>query len=458
VTPFEGGTLVVCFLLSIVFSASEAALLSMTTERYDEALSQYRRRAAILDELLLRPRNLMVVILVANMAVNALFVAMAASVVVAHVGVFRGMVLSVLLLTAVVALFAEILPKVVATKFPLQVALWTAYPVYVASWVTAPVIAVTDGLVALLVRPAPESQDAERSMTEEELRTYLELSRNEGVLAAGESEMIDSVFDFTDTVVREVMTPRTDVDALPENASFDEVITFLDATPRSRIPVYREHLDDIIGIVYAKELLPFVMDDGRRGQFRLTDLLRDPFFVPEVMKCDDLLRELRQRRMALAVVVDEYGGTAGVVSIEDLLEEIFGDIQDETDDDDEYKVVPRPEGGWLVDARLHIEEVNAELPLRIPEGEFDTIGGFVFDQIGHLPVVGDQVTLGDHVLNVHEMDGHRLSIIAVVPGTSAAASTAGVAGAAGAASSVGAASSAGGASSTAAAPPKGGRA
>ncbi len=413
-TPFEVSALVVCFLLSIVFSASEAALLSMTTASFNEALTTYSRRASLLEKLLSRPRNLMVTILVANMAANTLLVAIVANHFIALYGLLRGFAISVIVLTAVVALFAEIFPKVLATKFPVGVAMWTAYPVYFISWLTAPIIAVTDGFLALLVRP-DEEIPTERNLTEEELKTYLILSRREGVIAASEGEMIFSVFDFSDTLVREVMTPRTEIDALPENASIDDVLECLTHVHRSRIPVYREHLDEVVGVVNAKDLIPYVVGDRKREHFKMSHLIRSPYFVPEVMKCDDLLRDLRQRRLTLAVVVDEYGGTAGIITIEDLLEEIFGEIQDETDKEEEQKIIPHPQGdGWLVDARLHIDEANNDLPLEIPSGEFDTIGGLVFDRIGHLPVVGDQAFIDDYIFRVHDMDGHRISKLEIL--------------------------------------------
>ena len=185
---------------------------------------------------------------------------------------------------------------------------------------------------------------------------------------------------------------------------------------RSRIPVYREHLDEVVGVVNAKDLLPYVVGERKSEQFKIADLIRHPFFVPEVMKCDDLLKDLRQRRLTLAIVVDEYGGTAGIITIEDLLEEIFGEIQDETDDEEESKIIPlTDETGWLVDARLHVDEANAELPLEIPSGEFDTLGGFLFDQIGHLPVIGDGAVFEGYAYIVKEMDGHRISRVEVRP-------------------------------------------
>ena len=414
-TPLEVSALVVCFLLSIVFSASEAALLSMTTASFNEAQTTYARRASLLEKLLSRPRNLMVTILVANMAANTVLVAIAANNFTARFGLLRGLVLSILVMTAVVALFAEIFPKVLATKFPVWVAMWTAYPVYCTSWLTAPVIAVTDGVLALFFKEG-EELPAERNLTEEELKTYLILSKREGVIAASEGEMIFSVFDFSDTIVREVMTPRTEIDALPENASFEDVLEALGNVHRSRIPVYREHLDEVIGVVNAKDLLPFVVGERKSEQFKMAELIRHPFFVPEVMKCDDLLRDLRQRRLTLAIVVDEYGGTAGIITIEDLLEEIFGEIQDETDEEEESKIIPLAnDGGWIVDARLHVDEANEDLPLEIPSGEFDTIGGFLFDQIGHLPVIGDEAIFEGHIYKVKEMDGHRISRIEIVP-------------------------------------------
>lgn len=413
-TPQETGAAAGCLLLSFLFSAAEAALLAIEPRSHGEALAAFGRRGAVVDRLLGQPRAAMAAILVANMTANALLTALVAAVLLRDYGLLRGALLAALLVTGLISLVGELVPKVLATKYPVRMAALTAYPVAAASFLLRPFTGVADKVV----RSVTGSDDlrGRGGVTEEELRSYLVLSSTEGVLGAGESEMIDSIFEFGETAVHEVMTPRMDIYALPETATLAEVRAVLAESQRSRLPVYREDLDDIVGVLYVKDLLPYLAGAEPGSSFRLSTVLRKTHFVPEVMKCDDLLRDLRQQGRFLAVVVDEYGGTAGIVTMEDLLEEIVGEIRDEYDDDEEPRLVEAlAGGGFAVDARLHVEEAEEDLPFEFPEGEFDTVGGFVFNGLGHLPEVGEEMTWDRWTFRVTAMEGHRIRRVEVRP-------------------------------------------
>ncbi|MFN8568304.1 MAG: hemolysin family protein [Kouleothrix sp.] len=223
--------------------------------------------------------------------------------------------------------------------------------------------------------------------------------------------MIEGIFSFGDTIVREVMVPRVDIVALGEDAALDAALDLLIAHGHSRLPVYHETIDQIVGVLYAKDLLPWLRVSQResapRGDLLRSGLLRPPYFVPETMKVDALLKDLQARKVHLAIVVDEYGGTAGVVTIEDLLEEIVGEIQDEYDAE-EPSVRFVAEGELVTDARVLLDDLNDLTGLHLDSAEADRIGGLVYERLGRVPKVGDEVQLADGVLiTVQSVEGLR---------------------------------------------------
>jgi CBS domain containing-hemolysin-like protein len=222
--------------------------------------------------------------------------------------------------------------------------------------------------------------------------------------------MIDNILELEDVSVREIMVPRPDVVAVTVSTTIREAVEVFVREGYSRVPVYRESIDDVVGILYAKDLFPYVVDN--RVDDRVGELVRPANFVPESKKCDDLLRELQQQRVHIAIVVDEYGGTSGLVTIEDLLEEIVGEIQDEFDVE-EQKIVPEGDGSAIVDGSASIDDVNDALSLDLTTEEVDTIGGLVYEKLGRVPVVGDQVRVDRTELTVVGAHGRRVTRVRV---------------------------------------------
>jgi CBS domain containing-hemolysin-like protein len=216
--------------------------------------------------------------------------------------------------------------------------------------------------------------------------------------------MIEGILLFGDTLVREVMVPRIDIAALEATSSVNEALDFALEQGHSRIPVYDESIDRIIGILYVRELLPLLRDGRLNADLR--EHLRQVYFVPETMKVDSLLRNLKTQKVHLAIVVDEYGGTAGLVTIEDLLEEIVGEIQDEYDVEEPLIQNPEPDT-WIVDARVSVDDLNAETGLHLAIEEGDSIGGLVYERLGTIPHVGDSVEVGDVTITVQSVQGLR---------------------------------------------------
>ena len=319
-------------------------------------------------------------------------------------------------LTALAALvtivIGEIVPRTVALRRPGQVALLIARPLRFFMVLLAPLAGAALLLSNLLVRPfGLTATFAAPMITEEELRALLEASAQSGAIEEDEKEIIRNVISFGDTDVRQVMTPRIDIKAADIGAGLPALLDLIMESGHSRIPVYEGSVDAIIGIVHAKDLLPALA----RGE-RVVDLravMRLPLIVPENRRVDELLDEFRRSSVLLAVIQDEYGGTAGLVTMEDLLEELVGEIQDEYDQEDPM-LLPLGPGVWRIDARMAIDDLNDRLDLDLPHADFDTVGGFVFGQIGRQLEEGESVHYEDLEFVVEKTDGRRVDKLRLI--------------------------------------------
>ena len=248
-------------------------------------------------------------------------------------------------------------------------------------------------------------------VTEEEIQILIDEGEQEGVINRDEHAMIDAVLDLDDTRVREIQVPRTEMVAFEKNTGLEDVLEKIIEEGHSRIPVYDGDIDHIIGILYAKDLLK---SWGRAPEdVDLVGILRKAYFIPESKPVSDLLKEFKTRHVHMAVAVDEYGGTSGLVTIEDILEEIVGEIQDEYDVDEEIPFVQVDDGEYLFDARSHVEDVEEQLGISLEKGDYDTLGGFVSHLLGHVPVRGEKCRFGSLLLTVEEADARRVSRIRV---------------------------------------------
>jgi CBS domain containing-hemolysin-like protein len=229
-------------------------------------------------------------------------------------------------------------------------------------------------------------------------------------LESDQREMIQGVVEFGDTTAKEVMVPRIDVVFVDADASREEMLKIITESGHSRFPVYQETMDKVIGVLYSKDVLRAMVNNE---DVDAKHLIRKPYFTPESKHIDDLLRELRRRKVHIAIVVDEYGGTSGIVCMEDIIEEIIGDIQDEFDNERE-DITPLGEGVWLCDARANLDDLCEKLDVEPPEGDFDTLGGFVFDLFGKIPVKFEKVSFNGYDFIVQDMDGHKIETVKIV--------------------------------------------
>lgn len=424
------GTDILIILLLILingfFVGAEIAFVSVRRTRLDELAEAGDRRAKRAQKLMRDPGRFLAVIQVAITFLGALASAVAAvSIVTVVAEPLRGIALiadqadtiALLLVTFIVSVVSivlgELIPKGFALANPDRIALTVSGPITLFAKIVSPLVAVLVLLTKIISKPFGIDPTRTPELSAAEIRLIVEQGSQQGVLEAEEEQMISAVMSLSDSKLHEVMVPRIDIVAIDQEASFDDAVTLVLTEGHSRTPLYKESVDHIVGILYAKDLLRIIAAGGPRP--RLRDIMRPALFVPESQAVDDLLNELQRRRVHMAIVLDEYGGTAGLVTIEDLLEEIVGEIQDEFDEEEPMKVIVR-EGEAILDGRADIDEmgelVDPALKLEDDE-EYDTVGGFVYHRIGRVPVVGDTVAVDPFKITVIKVIGRRVGKVRV---------------------------------------------
>jgi putative hemolysin len=424
------GTDILIILLLILingfFVAAEIAFVSVRRTRLDELAEAGDRRAKRAQVLMRDPGRFLAVIQVAITFLGALASAVAAVSIVTVVSEPLRQIafladyadtIALLFVTSIVAIISivlgELIPKGFALANPDRIALTVSGPITLFAKIVSPLVAVLVGLTKLISKPFGIDPTRTPELSAAEIRLIVEQGSQQGVLEAEEEQMISAVMSLSDSKLHEVMVPRIDIVAIDQEASFDDAVTLVLTEGHSRTPLYKESVDHIVGILYAKDLLRIIAAGGPRP--RLRDIMRPALFVPESQAVDDLLNELQRRRVHMAIVLDEYGGTAGLVTIEDLLEEIVGEIQDEFDEEEPMKVIVR-EGEAILDGRADIDEmgelVDPALELEDDE-EYDTVGGFVYHRIGRVPVVGDTVAVDPFKITVIKVIGRRVGKVRV---------------------------------------------
>ena len=416
--------------LNGVFVAAEIALVSIRRSRVEQMVDEGRRGARRVRRLVGDPGRFLAVIQLGITFIGFLAAAFAGvslsdtiSTLLQGWGLEAGtanaigLVLVTVVLSLFTIVFGELVPKTLALAHPEGFALALAAPVDVLGRIFRPVVAVLTWTTEKIAGMFGAHVSNDVQISAEELRLIVERGGEQGILEAEEEQMINAVIELGDRRVHEVMVPRIDIAAMPATATFDEAIGTFVQEGHSRVPVYEETVDEVLGILYAKDLLPFLRESaGPRPELRT--LLRTPVYIPESMTVDDLLHEFQRRKVHIAIVLDEYGGTAGLVTIEDLLEEIVGEIQDEYDTE-EPMVVRLSDDEARIDGRASVDELNeifedgADLELE-DEEEYDTVGGLIYHRIGGIPSPGDRVEVDGLTLTVESTDGRRVGKVLVV--------------------------------------------
>ncbi|GIW07644.1 MAG: hypothetical protein KatS3mg060_2449 [Dehalococcoidia bacterium] len=315
-------------------------------------------------------------------------------------------------ITALHIVLGELAPKTLALQRSERTALIVARPLEMFHTVFRPAIAVLNGAgnwVVRLVGLRPASGH-ELVHSVEELEILIQSSKRAGVLNEEEAQLLGRVFDFSERPAHRIMTPRTEIVAVPDTATLPQLLAIAREENVSRVPVYHGTIDHIVGMVLLKDLFRAIPDpsDGA-ATFNLQQIMRPVLLVPETISIDELLKRMREQKLHLAILLDEFGGTAGLVTLEDIIEEIFGEIRDESDVDEADEEIVATENGALIDGHTDIQDVNERFGLQLDDSEYDTIGGYVFGALGRAPRVGDQVDVGGYRFEVVEVDGMRIS-------------------------------------------------
>lgn len=413
--------IVILFILltaSAFFSGSEVALFTLEKRKIKDQFKDHHLLLNYVNILLGRPRKLLVTILIGNTVANvaASIVAVTLAINLAPViGISKGLVVSIqiIVLTILILLFCELLPKVFASRNPLLFTKLTVVPMY---WINVVIYPVSETL-SELIKSATSKIKIDKTknvLTKQEISDLTDIGQEKGTLEEEEQELIKSIVSFRQILAGEIMTPRVDINAISKNATLDEIIKIINETGHSRFPLYDVDLDKIIGILYAKDILPLLKSERSNNVLQLSTLARKSMFVPKVKRVDNLLREFQAKKMHIAIVVDEFGGTAGLITLEDIIEEVVGEIWDEYDrEEDNIKVIS--DDKYLVMGKTSISEMNNIIGVEIinEEADFETVGGFVFKTAGFIPKEGYSFINGNYKFTVKEVMRKRIKKVLI---------------------------------------------
>ena len=406
---------ILLLILSGLFSSAETSLTTVNIYKMKAMAEEGDRRARTVLQLLENPGKMLSTILIGNNIVNISASSMMTVLVTkmfgsAAVGIATGV------LTVLILIFGEITPKNLATVYSKPFALFYAYPIRILSVILTPVIWLLDKLCTFiywLLRV--DIKNAGKQMTESELRTIVNVSHEDGVIEGEEKDMITNVVDFGDSIAKDVMIPRADMTMTSVEDSYDDVVKLFMEEQYSRLPVYEENKENVIGILYMKDL--FFYRETKKTEpetmFDIRRVMREPYYIYEYQKTSGILEELRKESMSIAIVLDEYGTAAGMITLEDLLEEIVGEIRDEYDDYEEEVIKQISENQYDVDGSAKLDDVNDALELSLVSEDYDSVGGYVIELLDHLPETGEEVQKGNVRLKVLEADKARVERVRI---------------------------------------------
>ena len=389
--------------LSAFFSSSETAYFNLRKHR-----GNFSSRV---KDIINDPEKLLVTILTGNTFVNIAIASLAA--VITH-EIFEessiAILVEVLVVTVIILIFGEILPKVIALRNSEKFAELFKFPIRFLLFLFAPFVYISNIIIKI---PTLIPMDKEKIFdSEEELKILTEIGEKEGTLQEEESDIIQSIFDFKDKNVREIMMPRVDMVAIDSESSIDDVMDLISVKQFSKIPVFKDNIDKIVGIIYAKDLLPYLT--GSRPNISIFKLARTPFFVPETKDIDELMKDFKNKKMNIAIVVDEWGGTSGLITLEDIVEEVLGEIQDPYDTDKSL-IFKQKDNSMIIDGKITIWDLQEEVEIEFPEDrEYDTLAGFILDSIGDIPSIEQLIEYQDYKIIVKSIEGNRIDKVHLI--------------------------------------------
>ena len=422
--------LMVLIVLNAFFAASEIALISLNDNKIRLMAEDGHKKAKLLQKLLGEPSRFLATIQIGITLAGFLASAFAAEsfsgrlvelIKLTGVPIPDALLktISMIVITIILSYFTlvlgELVPKRIAMKKAEPISMFAVGPLNILSKVTSPFVKLLTLSTNFFVRLfGIDPNEEDEKVTEEEIRMMVDVGEEKGTIHETEKEMINNIFEFNNTTVSEIMTHRTDIAALPAEANLQEVTSFINQEKYSRIPVYEENIDNIIGVMHSKYLIQYLAEGGKKENFNLKNIIRQPYFVPESKKTDELFKELQHNKTHLAIIIDEYGGTAGIVTLEDLIEEIVGNIFDE-DDEIEKDIDKIDENTFIINGTTSLDVVKDYLEVELPVEDYETLSGFIVGQLGRIPGKDDHPTIEFNglVFKIEEVDEKRVAKVKV---------------------------------------------
>ena len=402
--------LFVCLLLSAFFSSSETAFISLQRVRLKHEAQTKVRGAERVAKMMERPEKLLSTILLGNNLVNTAAVALATALAMSVWGKENGVLIATIAMTVVLLIFCETTPKTIAVQRAEQLSRIFARPIEVLSWLLTPFVVVLSWIASGFSKLAGGTPVPRSLASEEEIRTMISVGHSEGEVEEAEAKMLHKVFDFGDRPVREVMVPRPEVVCIEQGSNVADFLALYAESPLSRFPVFQDNMDNVVGILAIKDILMAEAKGTIDKQTVIDDLVRPAYFTPETKRVGELFAEMRDRNYQMCVVVDEFGGTAGIASLSRLVEEVVGPVGDELAAvEKDYEAINAYT--FEIDGGMRIEEANEEMELDLPEGDYETVAGFILDLLGRIPRPNEQLRYKDLKLVVTEMRGVKIEKI-----------------------------------------------
>ena len=400
-------TIIILLFLSAFFSSAETAFMTVSRIKIRSLMDEGNRHAALVAKIIDNSGKMLSAVLIGNNIVNISCSALATTFTINVWGSYAtGIATGVL--TLFVLIFGEITPKNLASKFNTKLVLLYAPVIYGLMIILTPVIFIVDHLAGIVLKLfGTSSKDKSNTITEEELRTIVDVSHEDGVIESDEKEMIYNVFDLGDADAKDIMVPRVNVSFADVDSTYDDLISIFREDKFTRLPVYDESTDNVIGIVNVKDLL--LLKDEDKEHFSIRNIMREPYFTYEHKNTANLFLEMRESSISLAIVLDEYGVTAGLITLEDLLEEIVGEIRDEYDSDEQDDITRINDYEYIVLGSANLEDVSDELGLHLESDDYDTIGGYCLEKLDHLPEKNEIIITDDNILlRIEAVDKNRI--------------------------------------------------
>lgn len=404
--------LLVCIILSAFFAAAETAFMSLEKFRLQRMLETKVRGAARVSRMMERPERFLSTILLGNNLVTTAAATLATALALSIFGEGEALLVSTLAVTVVLLIFGEVVPKTFGSSYREKVTVAFVRPIGFIAWVFSPVVSLLSWIAMAFTRLMGGKPMYKALVRPEDIESMITVGHKEGTVEKNEAEMLHNVFDFGDRPVREVLVPRPQVISVAKGTCLSDFLKLYSESPKSRYPVIEESMDNVIGILAVKDVLMSMAKGEIAKESHIDDLVRSAYFAPETKHISDLFHEMRDKNFHMGIIVDEYGGTAGIVSLSRLMEEIFGPVGDELSAaEKEFESIN--EHTFQVDGGMRIGEANTEIGLNLPEGEYETVAGFMLNLMGRIPKQGQQVKFRDLKIVITKMKGLKIEEVLI---------------------------------------------